>query len=206
MIPMRVHWGPEMSAMKRKMEKGEDRQGRARLLDAASRLYAKRGTANVGINEVTAEAGVARMTLYNNFPSKEKLTVAVYEKMAEEALARIDAVLGAEKDEKGRIAALFTHFGRNAHRPDFRGCSFIHASLQEADPHGPLYAVVQAYKRTLRGRVLAALDPKRRNRKLLADQIVILLDGAVTEAYIKGVADAITAAKGAALTLLAHRG
>lgn len=39
---------------------------------------------------------------------------------------------------------------------------------------------------------------------MLADQIVVLLDGAVTEAYIKGVADAMTAAKGAALTLLAH--
>jgi AcrR family transcriptional regulator len=191
--------------MKQKTTANEERQGRARLLDAACRLFTQRGTANVGINEVTAEAGVARMTLYNNFPSKEKLTVAVYEEMAQSALKRIDSVLVAEKDEKTRIAALFTHFGRNAHRPDYRGCSFIHASLQEADPHGPLYAVVQTYKQTLRGRVLAALEPKRRNRALLADQIVILLDGAVTEAYIKGVADAITAAKGAALTLLAHR-
>ena len=195
----------ESSGMSRKTSPREDRQGRAKLIDAASRLYTKHGTANVGINEVTAEAGVARMTLYNNFPSKERLTVAVYEKMAEAALARIDELLAAEKDEKGRIAALVTHFGRNVHKPDFRGCSFIHASLQEADPHGPLYAVVQAYKRALRGRVFAALQPKRRNRELLTDQIVILLDGAVTEAYIKGVGDAITAAKAAALTLLAHK-
>ena len=195
----------ENSGMSPQKSSREDRQGRAKLLDAASRLYAKRGTANVGINEVTAEAGVARMTLYNNFPSKERLTVAVYEKMAEAGLARIDAVIAAETDEKGRIDALFTHFGRNVHKPDFRGCSFIHASLQEADPHGPLYAVVQAYKRALRGRVLAVLAPRRPNRELLTDQLVILLDGAVTEAYIKGVGDAITAAKAAALTLLAHK-
>jgi AcrR family transcriptional regulator len=191
--------------MKQKPAVNEDRRGRAKLMDAACRLFARRGTANVGINEVTAEAGVARMTLYNNFPSKEKLTVAVYEEMAQAALRRIEAVLTAEKDETSRIAALFTHFGRNAHKPGFRGCSFIHASLQEADPHGPLYAVVQTYKQALRGRVLKAIEPQRRNRALLADQIVILLDGAVTEAYIKGVADAITAAKGAALTLLAQR-
>lgn len=191
--------------MKQKPAANEERQGRAKLMDAACRLFTKRGTANVGINEVTAEAGVARMTLYNNFPSKEKLTVAVYEEMAQAALTRIDTVLAAEKDETSRISALFSHFGRNAHRSDFRGCSFIHASLQETDPHGPLYAVVQAYKQALRERVLATFEPKRRHRALLADQIVILLDGAVTEAYIKGVADAITAAKGAALTLLAHR-
>jgi len=190
--------------MKRKPAGEEEKQGRARLMDAACRLFTKRGTANVGINEVTAEAGVARMTLYNNFPSKEKLTQAVYEAMAQATLARVDAVLAGEKDEKHRITALFDHFGRNAHKPSFRGCSFIHASLQEADPHGPLYGVVQTYKKALRERVLQALDARRRSPKLLADQIVILLDGAVTEAYIQGVADAMTAAKSAALTLLAH--
>lgn len=190
--------------MKRKPVAEEEKQGRARLMDAASRLFTRHGTANVGINEVTAEAGVARMTLYNNFPSKEKLTLAVYAEMAQATLARVDAVLAAEKSEKGRIAALFDHFGRNAHKPSFRGCSFIHASLQEADPHGPLHKVVQAYKKELRRRVLQALDARRRNPKLLADQIVILLDGAVTEAYIQGVPEAMTAAKSAALTLLAH--
>jgi AcrR family transcriptional regulator len=190
--------------MKAKTIGSEARLGRARLMDAACRLFTKHGTAHVGINEVTAEAGVARMTLYNNFPSKEKLTQAVYEEMAQRTLLRIDAILAAETDERSRITALFSHFGRNAHKPSFRGCSFIHASLQEADPHGPLHAVVQTYKRALRGRVLAALAPKRRNPTMLADQIVILLDGAVTEAYIKGVPDAMTAAKAAALTLLAH--
>lgn len=190
--------------MKRKPIADEERQGRARLMDAAARLFTKRGTANVGINEVTAEAGVARMTLYNNFPSKEKLTLAVYEEMTQATLARVDAVLAAGKCEKGRIAALFDHFGRNAHKPSFRGCSFIHASLQEADPHGALHGVVRSYKKALRRRVLQALDARRRKPELLADQIVILLDGAVTEAYILGVPDAMTAAKGAALTLLAH--
>jgi AcrR family transcriptional regulator len=180
-------------------------QGRARLIEAARRLFTLRGTANVGINEVTAEAGVARMTLYNNFPSKQALTVAVYQEMAEAALARFDALIAGETSEGKRIAALFGHFGRNAHRPDYRGCSFIHASLQEADPHGPLYQVVQSYKRALRQRIEGVLSSKRANRALLAGQIVILLDGAVTEAYIKGVADPMMAARDAALTLLAAK-
>jgi AcrR family transcriptional regulator len=154
---------------------------------------------------VTAEAGVARMTLYNNFPSKQALTVAVYQEMAEAALERFDALVAGETNEAKRIALLFGHFGRNAHKPDYRGCSFIHASLQEADPHGPLYQVVQSYKRALRQRIEGALHPKRANRALLAGQIVILLDGAVTEAYIKGVADPMMAAKDAALTLLAAK-
>lgn len=180
----------------------QDEGGRARLIRAARRLFTREGAAHVGINEVTDAAGVARMTLYNNFPSKEKLTVAVYEEMAERALSRLDALIGEGGDERQRVARLFAHFGRNADTPSFRGCSFIHASLQEKDPFSPVYKVVQAYKRALRGRLLDALDEGRRDRERLADQLVILLDGAVTEGYIKGIADPIGAAQDAALTLL----
>ncbi|WP_119390583.1 TetR/AcrR family transcriptional regulator [Taklimakanibacter lacteus] len=182
--------------------KSEETDGRRKLIDTARRLFGERGTAHVGINEVTAQAGVARMTLYNNFPSKEALTIEVYREMADEALIRIDALLAEEPSEQARIARLFRHFGRNAHKPGFRGCRFIHASLQEADPHGPIHGVVQAYKKALRRRILGALAGKRRNRDLLADQITLLLDGAVTEAYIKGVDDPLAAAEKAAMTLL----
>jgi len=182
--------------------KAGETHGRRKLIDTARRLFSQRGTAHVGINEVTAEAGVARMTLYNNFPSKEALTIAVYQEMADAALANIDALIAAETTEAKRIARLFRHFGRNAHKPSFRGCRFIHASLQEADPDGPIRGVVQTYKKALRQRVLGALDGKRRNPELLADQITLLLDGAVTEAYIKGVDDPLTAGEKAAITLL----
>lgn len=176
-------------------------EGRRKLIDTACRLFTLRGVAHVGINEVTGEAGVARMTLYNNFPSKEALTEAVYREMAEAALLRLAAVIAAETTEEKRISAVFSHFGRNAGKPSYRGCSFIHASLQAADPAGALQAIVTAYKKTLRQRIFAMLDGKRRNRALLADQITLLLDGAVTEAYIKGVEDPLAAARQAALTL-----
>lgn len=184
-------------------EKKTRPEGRSKLIETARRLFTHRGTSNVGINEVTEEAGVARMTLYNNFPSKEALSVAVYQEMAEAALARLDMIIESEDSESKRIQAIFIHFGRNSHKPGYRGCSFIHASLQEADPHGPIYEIVQAYKRSLRGRIETALDGRRRNRAELAGQIVLLLDGAVTEAYIKGVADPMEAAKKAAMVLLA---
>ncbi len=183
-------------------KKPESKGGRRKLIDTARRLFAERGTAHVGINEVTAEAGVARMTLYNNFPSKEALTIAVYAEMADEALLRIDQLLGEETTEEKRIARLFRHFGRNAMKPSFRGCRFIHASLQEADPHGPIREVVQAYKQALRQRIKGALAAQRRNPGLLADQITLLLDGAVTEAYIKGIDDPLSAGEKAAMTLL----
>lgn len=163
----------------------------------------QRGAAHVGINEVTDAAGVARMTLYNNFPSKEALTTAVYAEMAEVVLGELDERAAAVLPEAARVDAFFDYFGRRHDDVEFRGCPFIHASLQEAEPDGPLRSVAQVYKQALRARVLSALDATRADREGLADQIVILLDGAVTEAYIRGVAEPMSAARRAAATLLA---
>lgn len=175
--------------------------GRDRLLETARRLFTRHGASNVGINEVTDAAGVARMTLYNNFPSKEALTVAVYEEMASATLRALEALPYADTEE-ARIQAIFDLFARGTRRADYRGCPFIHASLQEAEPSGPVHAIVHRYKRALRDLVFRALDEQRTERSQMADSIVLLLDGAVTEAYIKGVAEPVAVAKRAAAILL----
>lgn len=161
--------------------------GRERLLVAARELFTRRGASNVGINDVTAAAGVARMTLYNNFPSKEALTHAVYEEMVAETLEELRGMDTETKSEEARIEDLFAHFDLNAQDSDYRGCPFIHASLQAADPSSSIHGLVTLYKRALRTHVLGLLDEGRNDRDELADLIVLLLDGVVTEAYLKGV-------------------
>ncbi len=176
--------------------------GRNRLLATASRLFMRHGASNVGINDVTAAAGVARMTLYNNFPSKDALTAAVYEELSCATLQALREMETSGRPEEENILAIFDHFDRSGREADYRGCPFIHASLQAAEASGPIYAIVHAYKRGLRKHILCLLSEGRRNRAELADQIVLLLDGAVTEAYLKGVADPVPTAKRAAATLL----
>lgn len=176
--------------------------GRERLLATARRLFTRHGASNVGINDVTAAAGVARMTLYNNFPSKDALTAAVYEEMAGADLRALAALETAGRPDDESILGVFDHFDGRQREAASRGCPFIHAGLQEADAAGPVHAIVQGYKRGLRAHILHLLDAGRPNRAELADQIVLLLDGAVTEAYLGGVADPVTAAKRAAATLL----
>lgn len=176
--------------------------GRARLLATARDLFMRRGAANVGINDVTDSAGVARMTLYNNFASKEALILAVYSELAETTLHELREMETKGRSEEERILAVFDHLDGKSHEPDYRGCPFIHASLQPAEPSGPVYALVHAYKSSLRDHVFGLINDTRANRAELADQIVLLLDGAVTEAYLKGVAQPGRSAKRAAATLL----
>ena len=176
--------------------------GRERLLATAHDLFTRRGAANVGINDVTDSAGVARMTLYNNFPSKEALTLAVYEELAETTLRELGELSAERPSEEERVLAVFDFLDGKSGVADYRGCPFIHASVQAAEASGPIYSLVRSYKRALRDHVFELLDEDRVNRAELADQVLILLDGAVTEAYLKGIANPVRSARMAAKTLL----
>jgi AcrR family transcriptional regulator len=52
---------------------------RARLLDAAARVYAKRGFGGATLDEVAAEAGFTKGAVYGHFGSKENLLLALME-------------------------------------------------------------------------------------------------------------------------------
>ncbi len=52
---------------------------KTKILDAARRLFARKGEANTTMNDVAVTSGVGRRTLYNYFESKEQLYLAVVE-------------------------------------------------------------------------------------------------------------------------------
>lgn len=62
-------------------DRGERKaQTRARLLDAAARVYARRGFDGATLDEVAAEAGFTKGAVYSHFGSKENLLLALSER------------------------------------------------------------------------------------------------------------------------------
>lgn len=61
------------------------------LVDAARALFAKRGYAGVGTEEIVRAAGVTRGALYHHFDGKRDLFEAVYERIEVELAQRIAA-------------------------------------------------------------------------------------------------------------------
>ena len=73
---------------------------RTALLDTARELFAERGYAAVGTEEIVRTAGVTRGALYHHFADKRSLFEAVYEDVEQRLLARIaaDAEAAAAND------------------------------------------------------------------------------------------------------------
>jgi len=67
---------------------------RVLLLDAGRELFAERGYAAVGTEEVVRRAGVTRGALYHHFRDKRDLFRAVYEQVEERLIASIAAEMG----------------------------------------------------------------------------------------------------------------
>ena len=103
---------------------------RDRLIDTAAALFYERGLPNVGINEVTERAGVARMTLYNNFDSKEALALAAFERQAEARRALFMKRLDRARTAAEAVKAMFDVSEQLATEPGFRGCAFTNVAVQ----------------------------------------------------------------------------
>jgi AcrR family transcriptional regulator len=84
----------ETATRGRKAEQSE--ATRAALVAAARKLFAKRGYADVGTEEIVRRAGVTRGALYHHFGGKKDLLEAVYEQIEADLTKTIaEGALGA---------------------------------------------------------------------------------------------------------------
>lgn len=186
-----------------------DQQGQSavdKLLDAASRLFYTRGVPNVGINEIIARAGVARMTLYHHFPSKDALVKAVLERRKAERGAWLERASERSTTPEGQILAVFEALVEWAETPDFRGCPLVAATvelggqLNAARPYAQAHQDATAAYFAARAREAGLPDPAR-----LADELVVLAEGAAIASLVRGSAQPAVAALAAARQLVAAR-
>jgi AcrR family transcriptional regulator len=72
-----------------------ERQQRTReeLINAAERLFSKRGFHATSLDAVAAEAGFTKGAVYSNFHSKEDLFFAVYERRVDRRVKQMEAAL-----------------------------------------------------------------------------------------------------------------
>ena len=179
---------------------------RDRILDTSYALFSRHGVRAVGVDTVVAESGVAKMTLYRHFPSKDDLVLAFMERR-EELWTRgwVEAETGRRATNPGeRLLAIFDIFDEWFHRDDFEGCSFINVLLEIEDPSHVIHAAAVRHLATIRAFVRGLAEQAGvRDPNTFARQWHMLMKGSIVAAG-EGDANAARAAKEVAKLLLAH--
>ena len=158
--------------------------------------------------EIAARTGVTKRTVYYHFRSKDELITAYLQARDGPTVARIAGWLDeTEGAVERRVAHMFDKLARAVRNPRWKGCGFLRAAAELATTPGhPALKVGSAHKKTLETRLASVLSAAGlSDANLLACQIMILLDGAVSEMLVHRDAAYIDAAGRAAVSLLANQ-
>jgi AcrR family transcriptional regulator len=176
---------------------------RDRLLAAADELFYREGINNVGIDRVIEHAGVAKASLYSNFGSKDELVRAYLERKHEARKELVLDRLARHRSPREKLLSVFDGIAARFAMPDYRGCAFVRAT-SEMPVDGPAKEVSDTARGWLRELFTQlAREAGARNAPALAQQLVLLYDGAVTAAQMDGNVEAATTARSLAAQLVA---
>jgi AcrR family transcriptional regulator len=176
-----------------------------RLLDAATELFYNEGIHNVGIDRVIEKAGVAKASLYNTYGSKEALVRQYLEGRHEARKARIVKHMALHDTPREKLLSVFDALAEAATLPGYRGCAFINANGE-----GEIGDSVRQFVDDVREWIRALFESLAREAGAthpasLADQLVLLYDGASVSASIDHNKNAAATARAVASALLDNK-
>jgi AcrR family transcriptional regulator len=160
---------------------------RQRILETAQRLFYRQGFRAVGIDAIIAEAGVAKMSLYRHFPSKDDLIVAYLEESNRQYWEWLDGEMAHLHDPEQKLIGMFSAVETLSTSPECLGCTFQCTAAEFPDRDHPGHQVAVAHKTAVQNRLAelahqaGLLDPEE-----LGDQLLLLMDGAWVAARMFG--------------------
>jgi len=158
------------------------------ILDATEQLIYAQGIHATGIDAIVRQSGVARKSVYRHFHSKEELVAAALTRRDQRWMAWFsESVEQAGGSPRARLLRMFHVLQSWFSSDGFHGCAFLNAAGEIGARDHPIRRVSRRHKANLLGfiRLLCvAYDPKR--AAILAPQLLVLVDGAISVALVSG--------------------
>ncbi|MGJ9421174.1 TetR/AcrR family transcriptional regulator [Aeromicrobium sp. CF3.5] len=166
---------------------------RSRIISAAGHVFDRHGFAGTGIDRLTESAGVSTRTLYKHLGSKSGLVVAVLDERRARFVDRFDV---------DTVDELFDTLEAWTQTEGARGCLFLRAQSEDGEGTLGVSSTVTAYREQLHDLVRRVVTHETgHDDDVLAEQVLVLFEGATSAASYRGTA-AIHAAKAAASALV----
>ncbi|CAN5613937.1 TetR/AcrR family transcriptional regulator [soil metagenome] len=195
------------------MEKTEDTPGEStgeltpaaeRILSTVSRLFYEEGIRAVGVDAIAEASDVSKITIYNNFGSKDELVAAYLRRRDERWRAVLDRDTNRRQDPVERLLAAFDAYGDYLFDEEgYRGCAFINATAEITDDDHPARPVIRAHKEGTRNHLATlAAEAGFEDPEALAERLLILLEGSWVTAVVRRNHEPLECAREVAVGLL----
>jgi AcrR family transcriptional regulator len=188
--------------------RGAPGAARERIVTTAYSLFCRHGIRAVGVDTIIDQSGVAKMTMYRHFASKDDLVLEVMQRreqlwteewLAAEVRRRADA-------PADRLLAIFDVFDEWFRRRTFEGCLFVNVLLEIEDPGSAIHGASRRHLANIRRFIKSlAADAGIDDPEAFARQWHILMKGSIVQAA-EGDKQAAQRAKSMGRLLLAAHG
>lgn len=159
-----------------------------KILDTAERLFYEQGYNNTGINQIIAEADIAKASLYKHFESKTDLLVAYIQRFHQQWFERLENFVNKIDDPKEKLLALFDHHCERQELKMFGGCPFIKANEEAGMTDPRVLIAIQETKQHLKDfikkLVVNSGHKEILNNDELSGALYVMLEGGVVGATI----------------------
>jgi AcrR family transcriptional regulator len=161
---------------------------RQRILEVAIPLFYQQGARAIGIDTIIAKSGVAKMSLYRIFGSKDELIAACLAERDASYWQWFDSVIARHPaDPREQLRAVVRGVAQRTSKPGYRGCFFLNTATEYVDSGHPGRKLAVRHKKTLASRLLKICrQVPARDPLGLSRQLVLLINGAQATAGMLG--------------------
>ena len=176
---------------------------REKILTTAEQLIYQNGIHATGMDLLVKTSGVARKSIYRYFATKDDVAAAALNARDERWMQWFRTESDKGDTPQARILNMFSVLKSWFESDGFRGCAFINTAGEVGDPDDPVRQIAKRHKQKLLDYTLELTTQLNIEQPAaLARQLLILLEGAITLAYVMGDNSAADNARDVAKLLL----
>jgi AcrR family transcriptional regulator len=158
-----------------------------KLFQTAARLFYQHGYRAIGVDTISAESGIGKMTLYRHYPSKDDLIVAFLRQSDEDFWEYFEQSTQDASTAREKLLAFFAALQKYVVSPACYGCPFLNVATEYPETEYAGHQVALEHKQAVRAQFnRLAQAANARQPEALANALFLLMDGAYMAARMFG--------------------
>ena len=179
---------------------------REKILATAEQLIYQNGIQATGMDLLVKTSGVARKSIYRYFATKDDVAAAALNARDVRWMDWFRTESDKADTPQARILNMFDVLKGWFESDGFRGCAFINTAGEIGDPQDPIRLIARLHKQKLLDYTLGLCEQLGiADPQVLAKQLLILIDGAITVARVMGDYSTAESARAVAQSMLEQR-